>query len=110
RAATGFARRAARGSATVTRRPGRDRCPAPARPVLFGPVVSTVYRGPLGAGTLYSAAAPAGRWVLSGRGTGAPSPAPAFGWAGQYRVERPTAATLRFDGGAIPALSLAWSL
>ncbi len=81
-----------------------------ARPVLPGPPVSTRYRGPLGAGTVYSAAAPAGRWVLTGPSGAASPSAPAFGWAGQYRSVRPGIGTLRFDGGPITALSLACSL
>ncbi len=80
-----------------------------ARPVLLGPAVSTSYQGPLTAGTLYSAAAPAGRWVLSGP-SGAASPSPAFGWAGRYRVTGPGTATLGFDGGPIVVLSFLYSL
>ena len=80
-----------------------------ARPVLPGPPVSTSYRGPLTAGTLYSAAAPAGRWVLSGS-SGVASPSPAFGWAGRYRVTQGGTATLRFDGGPTVVLSFLYSL
>lgn len=80
-----------------------------ALPVLPGPPVSTSYRGPLTAGTLYSAAAPAGRWVLSGP-SGVASPSPAFGWAGRYRVTQAGTATLRFDGGPTVVLSFLYSL
>ncbi|MGH9081595.1 MAG: glycosyltransferase [Acidimicrobiales bacterium] len=80
-----------------------------ARPVLPGPRASTSYGGPLTAGSVFSASAPAGRWLLSGR-TGTTAPSPAFGWAGQYHVTRRGDATLRFDGGAIVPLSLLYSI
>jgi GT2 family glycosyltransferase len=80
-----------------------------ARPVLPGPRASTSYRGPLTAGTVFSASAPAGRWVLSGP-AGTRSSSPAFGWAGQYRVGRSGDATLSFDGGPAVVLSLLYSV
>jgi hypothetical protein len=80
-----------------------------ARPVLPGPRASTSYGGPLTAGTVFSASAPAGRWVLSGP-SDTRSPSPAFGWAGQYRVGRSGDGTLGFDGGAVVPLSLLYSL
>ncbi len=81
-----------------------------ARPVLPGPPVSSSYRGPLTAGTVFSASAPAGRWALSGPSGPAVGPSPAFGWAGQYRVERAGTGTLHFDGGLIVPLSLLGSV
>lgn len=81
-----------------------------AHPVLPGPPAVTSYTGPLGRGTLFSGAAPAGRWVLAGPGGGITVPSPALGWGGRYQVVRSGTATLRFDGGPVVVLSLLYSL
>jgi hypothetical protein len=81
-----------------------------ANSVLPGRRASTSYRGGLRAGTLFSASAPAGRWVLSGTSGAGVGPSPAFGWAGQYPVRRAGTATLHFDGGVIVPLSFLGSV
>jgi hypothetical protein len=79
-------------------------------PVLPGPPASRTYRGPVPAGTVLTALAPAGRWSLtSASGTVFPM-STAFGWAGQYRVDSGGPATLQFSGGPWAPLSLAFEL
>jgi hypothetical protein len=81
-----------------------------ALPVLPGPPASRTYRGPVPAGTVLTALAPAGRWSLtSASGTVFPM-STAFGWAGQYRVDSGGPATLQFNGGPWAPLSLAFEL
>jgi GT2 family glycosyltransferase len=89
--------------------PGAPVVPA-ASPVLPGPSASRSYDGPLGAGTLFTALAPAGSWHLTGPGGASTAPAPSFGWAGRYPVARAGGGTLRFDGGLLAPLSLLLSL
>jgi GT2 family glycosyltransferase len=78
--------------------------------VLPGPPASRSYRGTVPAGTVLASLAPAGHWSLTAaNGTVFPM-SPAFGWAGQYRVDRGGPATLRFDGGPWGPLSVAFEL
>ncbi len=81
-----------------------------ARPVLPGPPASSSFQGRLTAGTVFSASAPAGRWVLSDHAGAVVGPSPAFGWAGQYGVKRAGTAALRFDGGFVAPLSFLGSI
>jgi hypothetical protein len=78
--------------------------------VLPGAPTARTYAGPVPAGTVGVAMAPAGRWSLStSTGTAtAVSPAPA--WAARFRVPVATNAVLRFDGGPWPALAVAYDL
>jgi GT2 family glycosyltransferase len=84
-------------------------------PVLPGVAAARSYRGPLVAGTVVAAVAPAGRWELVG-GTGTVEQrSSAFGWAARYSVPSPTTATLRFDDGLLPLVIgvfsvMAWGL
>jgi GT2 family glycosyltransferase len=79
-------------------------------PVLPGPPASRSYRGPVPAGIVLTALAPAGQWSLtSANGTAFPM-TPAFEWAGQYRVDHGGPATLRFNGGPWGPLSVAFEL
>jgi len=66
------------------------------RPVLAGAAGGLRFSGHLSAGTLYSSAAPAGRWQLVSTGH-VVAPRPAFGWASQYRVPAGNA-VLEFRG------------
>ncbi len=78
--------------------------------VLPGPPASRSYRGTVPAGIVLTALAPAGQWSLTASdGTAFPM-SPAFGWAGQFRVDRGGPATLRFDGGPWGPLSVAFEL
>ena len=72
--------------------------------VLPGPRATRSYRGPLAAGTVLSAVAPAGRWELETLAGTAPQ-APWLGWAASYRVTRQGNATLSFDDGAVTPLA-----
>ncbi len=77
--------------------------PAPGvRPVLPGPAAGRSYTGPLAAGTVLAAEAPAGRWTLT-TSTGRVVPrSSGFGWGARYRVEGATTGTLHFVGGLLP--------
>ncbi len=81
--------------------PGTPLVPA-ARPVLPGPAAGRSYTGPLPAGTVLAAEAPANRWELTTSGGRAAPRSGAFGWAPRYRVARATTGTLHFDGGLVP--------
>jgi hypothetical protein len=81
-----------------------------ALPVLPGPPAARSYRGPVPAGLVLSALAPAGRWTLTSSGGTTYPMSTAFGWAGQYRVDRGGPATLHFDGGPWGPLSVAFEL
>jgi hypothetical protein len=75
-------------------------------PVLPGPAASRSYRGPVRAGSVLAAVAPAGRWSLTGA-SGAPAPrSSSFGWAARYRLAASGVTTLRFQGGPVVPLSL----
>ncbi|HVB94219.1 MAG TPA: glycosyltransferase [Acidimicrobiales bacterium] len=79
-------------------------------PVLPGPPGSRSYRGTVPAGIMLTALAPAGQWSLTAP-TGKAFPmTTAFGWAGQYRVDRGGQATLHFDGPPWGPLSVAFEL
>ncbi len=81
-----------------------------ALPVLPGPAAARSYHGAVPSGTVLTALAPAGRWSLtSSSGTAFPM-SPAFGWAGQYRVDVGGPATLQFNGGPWGPLSVAFEL
>jgi hypothetical protein len=78
---------------------------AGAAPVLPGPSAAPSFSGPLSAGTVLAAVAPAGRWTLSGP-TGSPQVRSAsFGWGAQYRVTRSGKGVLDFDGGILTPLA-----
>ena len=81
-----------------------------ALPVLPGPPAADSYRGPVPAGTVLAALAPAGRWSLTSSGGTAYPMSTAFGWAGQYRVDLAGTATLQFNGGPWAPLSVAFEL
>jgi hypothetical protein len=81
-----------------------------ALPVLPGPPAARSYRGPVPAGTVLAALAPAGRWSLTSSSGVVFPMSTAFGWAGQYRVDRAGPATLRFNGGPWGPLSVAFEL
>jgi GT2 family glycosyltransferase len=79
-------------------------------PVLPGSPAARSYSGDVPAGTVLTALAPAGRWALSSSdGTAFPM-STAFGWAGQYQVDGPGTAVLRFNGGPWAPLSVAFEL
>jgi hypothetical protein len=89
--------------------PGTPIVPS-ALPVLPGPPGARTYRGAVPAGIVLTSLAPAGRWSLtSSQGKTFPM-SPAFGWAGQYRVDGAGTATLRFNGGPWGPLSVAFEL
>jgi hypothetical protein len=67
------------------------------RPALGGPAGAEGFFGPVRAGTLYAAMAPAGDFQLSVAGVGARA-APAFTWATQFRVPASGPGALRFAG------------
>ncbi len=81
--------------------PGTPLLPS-ARPVLPGPAAGRSYAGPIPAGTVLAAEAPAGRWQLTTSGGRVAPRSSAFGWVPQYRVTRATTGTLHFDGGFLP--------
>ncbi len=81
--------------------PGTPLLPA-AQPVLPGPAAGRSYTGPIPAGTVLAAEAPAGRWELTTAGGRVAPRSSAFGWVPRYRVARATTGTLRFDGGLLP--------
>jgi len=79
-------------------------------PVLPGPAAARSFAGPVTAGTVFVALAPAGDWQLVGS-TGVVAPrSPAFGWAAGYAVPARTVGTLRFDDGILPLLVVVFSL
>ncbi len=79
-------------------------------PVLPGGIASRSFSGPLAAGTVLAALAPAGRWDLILR-SGPPAPrSSSFGWAARYRATAAGPGTLRFDGGVVAPLSLVVSI
>jgi len=83
--------------------------PGATRPVLPGPAAATAYAGPLAAGTVFSAMAPAGRFVLTVDGrpvTRVAGP----GWGARDAVQRAGEGVLAFDGGPWPALAVAYSV
>jgi hypothetical protein len=79
-------------------------------PVLPGPAASRSFTGPLAAGTVLAALAPAGRWSLTTHTGAQASRSPSFGWAARFRVTAPGVSTLRFDGGVVPPAALLFSL
>jgi hypothetical protein len=90
-------------------RPGSGVVPG-AAPVLPGPAASRAFSGTLAKGTVLSAAAPSGRWSLTGP-TGAAAPrSSSFGWAARYRVATAGVGTLHFNGGVVAPLSFAVSI
>ena len=79
-------------------------------PVLPGPAASQSFTGVLAKGTVLSAAAPAGRWILAGA-TGASAPrSSSFGGAARFDVSTAGVGTLHFDGGPVAPLSFAVSI
>ena len=94
--------------------PGSAAVPG-AKAVLPGAPASRSFEGPLVAGTVFSSAAPSGRWHLT-TSSGATAPrSSSFGWASRYAVASATTGTLRFDGGLEPLLAglfsiVAWGL
>ncbi len=82
---------------------------ATTRPVLAGPPASTSYSGPLAAGTVSAAVAPAGRFALSVAGRSA-APAPGSGFGARYVVPAAGSGVLAFAGGPWPGLALAYSV
>jgi GT2 family glycosyltransferase len=77
--------------------------------VLPGPPGARSYAGTVGAGTLYSSYAPAGRWVLVDAGRTV-SPKPGFGWAGQFPGTNAGPVTLQFAGTPLVPLTVVASL
>ena len=90
---------------TRSRRRCRD-----AKAVLPGPPGARSFRGPLTQGTLFTASAPAGRWVLEQPGGTTAVRSPSFGWAARFRVTEAGVSTLRFAGGPATPLSLLFSI
>ncbi len=78
--------------------------------VLPGPPGARSFRGPLTPGTLFTASAPAGRWVLDQPGGTAAVRSPSFGWAARFRVTQAGVSTLHFAGGPATPLSLLFSI
>jgi hypothetical protein len=80
------------------------------RPVLPGPAAASSYQGPLVAGTVLAAVAPAGRWQLvdpSGRVV--PS-SPSFGWGARYNVSTSGTGTLTFAADIWSPLGVAFQI
>jgi hypothetical protein len=80
------------------------------RPVLPGPAAASSYQGPLTAGTVLAALAPAGRWQLVAPSGQVVSSTPSFGWAARYNVDSPGAGTLTFDSGIWAPLGVAFQV
>jgi GT2 family glycosyltransferase len=74
-------------------------------PVLPGPAASRSFTGALTKGVVLAAAAPAGRWSLTGPNGVPAAGSSSFGWAARYRVTAAGPGTLRFDGGLVAPLS-----
>jgi GT2 family glycosyltransferase len=81
-----------------------------ASPVLPGPAASRSYTGPLPAGTVLAALAPAGRWSLVAANGASAVRSRSFGWAAGFASVAPGPATLRFRGGVLAPLSLVGSV
>jgi GT2 family glycosyltransferase len=78
--------------------------------VLPGPAAARLFRGPLPVGTLFSASAPADRWVLEQTGGTTAARSAWSGWAARFRVTAAGVSTLRFEGGPATPLSLLGSI
>jgi hypothetical protein len=96
------------GTGMLTGLPGSPIVPR-AVPVLPGPAASRSFTGPVSAGTVLAALAPAGRWSLTTH-TGQASRSPSFGWAARYQVTAPGISTLHFDGGVVAPAALLFSI
>jgi GT2 family glycosyltransferase len=97
------------GTGMLTGPPGSAVVPR-AVPVLPGPAASRSFTGPVSAGTVLAALAPAGRWSLTTHTGAQASRSPSFGWAARYRVTAPGVSTLHFDGGVVAPAALLFSI
>ena len=80
------------------------------RPVLPGPAAASAYQGPLVAGTVLAAVAPAGRWhLIAPSGSVVPS-APSFGWAARYSISTSGTGTLTFGTDIWSPLGVAFQI
>jgi hypothetical protein len=80
------------------------------RPVLPGPAAASSYKGPLVAGTVLAAVAPAGRWQLVAPSGGVVPSAPSFGWAARYNVATAGTGTLTFSTDIWSPLGVAFQI
>jgi GT2 family glycosyltransferase len=80
------------------------------RPVLPGPAAASSYQGPLVAGTVLAAVAPAGRWQLVAPSGGVIASAPSFGWAARYNVPTSGPGTLTFSSDIWSPLGVAFQI
>jgi GT2 family glycosyltransferase len=80
------------------------------RPALLGAPGATSVTGPVGAGTVLNAFAPAGDWLLSGasgRATRASRASRAFGYGATFPVARPGTVTVSFVGSGVHGFEIA---
>jgi GT2 family glycosyltransferase len=80
------------------------------RPVLPGPAAASSYQGPLVAGTVLAAVAPAGRWQLVDPSGRVVSSAPSFGWGARYTVSTSGTGTLTFSADIWSPLGVAFQI
>jgi GT2 family glycosyltransferase len=80
------------------------------RPVLPGPAAASSYQGPVVAGTVLAAVAPAGRWQLVAPSGGVVPSTPSFGWAARYNVSTSGTGTLTFTTDIWSPLGVAFQI
>lgn len=80
------------------------------RPVLPGPAAASSYQGPLVAGTVLAAVAPAGRWQLIAPSGRVVSSSPAFGWVARYDVSTSGRGILTFGADIWSPLGVAFQI